>query len=443
MTSYNTVTKYVIACSLVLFVGCAVEVGGEDGVALPGLEMGEVEFRRPAGSGEPHLFATPDGAALLTWLEPVQAQASPGSERRRPGSDVHALRLAVRRDGAWSEPITIRESDRFFVNWADFPSAIQLADGTVVTHWLEKVADAPYAYHAMLALSDDGGLTWSEPRPAHSDDSPTEHGFVSLIPWEDGAAVVWLDGRAMWDPSASSASGDVSGGAEREARGDMSLRFTTVAADGTLGPEVLLDDRTCECCQTSLARTSEGLVAAYRDRSEGEIRDIGIVRGRGEGWTEPALVAEEGWQISGCPVNGPQLSSSGLRVMSAWFTGEGDEPRVHVAFSEDGGATFAAAIRADEGTPVGRVDVELLDDGAGLVVWLEAADGEPRILARAMSPEGDVGPPVIIVTETSGARASGFPRMARVGDEILFAWTFPGEEGGIRVRAGRIARGRE
>jgi hypothetical protein len=392
--------------------------------------MGDVEFRRPAGSGEPHLFATADGVALLTWLEPLGGDVPPGAETGPWGSRPHALRLATRREGVWSEPITIRESDRFFVNWADFPSAIQLADGTIVTHWLEKVADAPYAYHAMLSLSADGGLTWSEPKPAHRDDSPTEHGFVSLIPWADGVAVVWLDGRAMWDPDTPV---EVGGGAESEPRGDMSLRFTTVAADGTLGPDLLLDDRTCECCQTSLARTSDGLVAAYRDRSEGEIRDIGIVRGTGEVWTEPALVAAEGWRISGCPVNGPQLSASGLQVVAAWFTGEGGEPRVHVAFSEDGGATFRAPIRIDEGTPMGRVDAELMDDGTGLVVWLEASTREPRVLSRSVSPDGRLGP-VALVTETSEARASGFPRMARLGKEILFAWTLPGEDGGIRVR---------
>ena len=421
---------------LAFFGGCAVEARDGDGAALLRLEMGDVEVRRSEGSGEPHLFATPDGVALLTWLEAVAADAPPGSETGPSPSRTHALQLATRRDGAWSEPITIRESDRFFVNWADFPSAVRLADGTIVAHWLEKVADAPYAYHVMLSLSRDGGLTWSEPRPAHRDDSPTEHGFVSLIPWEDGAAVVWLDGRAMWNPDAPVEDG---GGAEYETRGDMSLRFTTVAADGTLGPDLLLDDRTCECCQTSLVRTSEGLVAAYRNRSEGEIRDIGVVRGSGEVWTEPALVADEGWQISGCPVNGPQLSASGLRIVSAWFTGEGGEPRVHLAFSEDGGATFSAPIRVDEGTPIGRVDTELLDDGTALVVWLEASEEEPRILARFVSPEGDLGP-VALVTETSGARASGFPRIARLGDEILLAWTLPGEDGGIRVRAARTSR---
>jgi hypothetical protein len=386
-----------------------------------GIELGEIEFQRPAGSGEPHLSAASDGTALLSWLERID-------------SDTHAFRLAVRSAGIWAETRTVREGASFVGNWADFPSAVQLESGMIVAHWLEWVADTPYAYHAMLSWSRDGGESWSDPIPAHRDDSPTEHGFVSIVPWHDGAAVVWLDGRAMGPSSATSASGE----RERAARGDMSLRFTTLDGEGRLGAELLLDDRTCECCQTSLVRTSEGLVAAYRDRSEGEIRNIGIVRGGGEGWTAPAHVADDGWRISGCPVNGPQLSASGLDLVSAWFTGAGGEPRVNLAFSRDGGATFGPPIRVDEGGPVGRVDVELLEDGTAIVTWLEASGDEPGVMARWASPDGTLGP-ALLVTRTSGARASGFPRMTRLGREILFAWTLPGEDGGIRVRAARLA----
>ncbi|MGH7541041.1 MAG: sialidase family protein, partial [Gemmatimonadota bacterium] len=188
----------------------------------PPLELGEVELRRPAGSGEPHLHVAPSGDVLLTWLEPVE-------EGR------HALMLATRRDGAWSEPIRVRTSERFFVNWADFPSAVAMADGTLAVHWLERVAEAPYAYHVMISVSRDGGATWSEPIRAHRDDSATEHGFVSMVPWEEGAALVWLDGGRM--------AADARAGA-------MSLRFTTVGPDGATGGETELDDRTCECCQT-------------------------------------------------------------------------------------------------------------------------------------------------------------------------------------------------
>lgn len=408
-------TSLVVPALALAAAGCGAPESASPPVAI---EMAELELERPPGSGEPNLHATPDGDVLLTWLEPL-------------ADGRWALRLAVRREGAWSEPRSVRESDRFFVNWADFPSSVRMTDGTIAVHWLEKLPDAasPYAYHVMLSLSSDGGETWSEPIRAHRDESPTEHGFVSMIPWRDGAAVVWLDGRAMRD---SEPGGDGHGGS-----GAMSVRFTTLLPDATLGAEVLLDGRTCECCGTTLAAAGDGLVAAYRDRSETEVRDIAVVRGGGETWSEPALVAAQGWEIPGCPVNGPQLSAEGSAVAAAWYTGAGDEPQVYVAFSTDGGESFGPATRADEGAPLGRVDIERLDDGSALLTWLETGGGEPRVLARRVHPDGRLEPP-LLVARTSGERASGFPRVVRAGDELVFAWTLPGDDGGVRVRSARL-----
>jgi len=385
------------------------------------LQPRDVEFERPFPSGEPHLAVGSAGRAILTWIEPEDG--------------VPALRLAIRDAGGWSAPRTVWTSEAMFVNWADFPSSVEMSDGTLAVHWLEKVADAPYAYHVMLALSSDDGMTWTEPFRAHDDESPTEHGFVSMVPWRDGAGLTWLDARAM----AGAAGGGVhvaEGGGP--VRGAMSVRFRTLAPDGQLGPEVLLDDRTCECCQTALARVGDGLVAAYRDRSESEVRDIAVIRGAGERWTEPAPLSTDGWVIPGCPVNGPQLSGAELALTSAWYTGVDGTPQVYVAFSDDGGATFSPRIRIDEGLPLGRVDIERLEDGSAAVVWLEASNETPRVLVRRVHPDGSQGAPLLI-SETAGERSSGFPRMVRMGNELLFAWTIPGEGGGIRVRAARLS----
>ncbi len=399
-----------------LLCGCTGEA--ERGMSL---QSGDVEFERPFPSGEPHLAVGAEGRAILTWIEPEEG--------------VPALRVAIRGEGGWSAPRTVWASEAMFVNWADFPSAVEMSDGTLAVHWLEMVGDAPYAYHVMLALSADDGMTWTEPFRAHDDESPTEHGFVSMVPWRDGAGLAWLDGRAMMGAGGGGEHMAEGGGA---ARGAMSVRFRTLAPDGRLGPEALLDDRTCECCQTALARVGGGLVAAYRDRSESEIRDIAVVRGAGERWTEPAPLSTDGWVIPGCPVNGPQLSGDEGGLAAAWYTGVGGTPQVYVAFSGDGGASFGPRIRVDEGLPLGRVDIERLDDGSAAVVWIEASNETPRVLLRRVHPNGAREAPLLI-SETAGERSSGFPRMVRTGDEFLFAWTIPGEGGGIRVRAVRLS----
>ena len=364
--------------------------------------IGPIEFSGPPGSGEPNLFATSDGRVLLSWHEPTQGGGS-------------ALRMAVRQTGTWSEPKTIAANRDFFVNWADFPSLVELQDGTLLVHWLEKTAESPYAYHVMLSRSSDGGTTWSDPVSPHRDLSPTEHGFVSMVPQPGGgAALLWLDGRAM------AGGGE---GSDGHGTGDMSLRFTTVAADGTLGEETLLDDRTCECCQTAMVRTDAGhLIAAYRDRSDGEIRDIAVSRFADGTWSEPYHVGDDNWHFTACPVNGPALAASGNTVAVAWFSAPDGDNRTTVAFSRDGALSFGDPIRVDDGNPLGRVDLELPSDDVALVSWLERIGDEAEVRARRVAASGDMGDSWT-VTRTSQARRSGFPRMVLTGDEVVFAWT--------------------
>ncbi len=407
-----------------LVLGCA---GGDyerDGGAAgrTALALAAVEFEGAPSSGMPHLVSAGAGRVLMSWLEPT-------------GPDNWALRISARLDGAWTEPHTVIEQDAFFVNWADFPSVAVLEDGTLLAHWLQKVADDSYAYHVFLSLSGDGGETWSEPVRVHDDQRPTEHGFVSIVPWEGGAALVWLDGREM-NLEATNPQNAVA--ADRPPDyGAMTLRARTISSDGALGEEWLLDERTCECCTTSLVRTGNGLVAAYRDRSAEEIRDIYITRFENGEWSAPVPMHDDGWEIPGCPVNGPQLAADGDRVAIAWFTAADDIPRVFVAFSEDGGRTWGEPVRVDEGRPLGRVDVELLADGSAAITWVETAAELPQILLRRIGANGDLEP-ALEITATSAARASGFPRMALVGSELLIAWTVPGPDGGVRVRSVKV-----
>ena len=65
----------------------------------------------------------------------------------------------------------------------------------------------------------------------------------------------------------------------------------------------------------------------------------------------------DGWQIEGCPVNGPAIDTDGGRAVVAWFTAANNTPKVKVAFSGDDGVTFGKAFEIDKGTPSGRVDV--------------------------------------------------------------------------------------
>jgi hypothetical protein len=372
----------------------------------------ETDSPATGDSREPELNATHDARLILSWVENV-------------GEKRYALRAATRDNKGWSDAITVAQGDNWFVNWADFPSAVATRDGSLAAHWLVKSGKGTYAYDVNIARSNDGGKTWTKPVVPHRDKTQTEHGFVSLISLPDGRlGAVWLDGRNMKDMKETDE--------HAPAPQSMTLRYATIDRDGNLADEAELDNRVCECCQTSAAVTSDGPIAVYRDRSPSEVRDIYIVRQVNGSWSAPTSVHGDNWQINGCPVNGPSVAAEGRRVVVAWFTGAGETPHVNIAFSDDAGASFGKPVQVDDGETVGRVDTLLLPDGSALVCWLSGNVEGGAIKVRRVQADGKVGPPSILA-KTDISRSSGFPRMARLGNEVHFAWTEFGNPSRVRT----------
>ncbi|HKY04857.1 MAG TPA: sialidase family protein [Blastocatellia bacterium] len=386
--------------------------------------LGQVQASDPpasAGSSVPNLFTAPDGRVYLSWIET-------SAEKR------HALRFSVLSRRGWSAPQTIASGDNWFVNWADFPSIVALADGSLAAHWLEKNGEGTYAYDVRISRSFDKGKTWTGPATPHSDRTQTEHGFVSMLGAGSRLMIAWLDGR-KFKPQAEEHSGHDHGPSDNE----MTQRFAEMAGGNRFEREAELDARVCECCQTSAAMTSDGMVVVYRDRSKEEVRDISVVRYSRGRWSEPKPVYRDNWKIDGCPVNGPSVSATGGRVAVAWFTATGDRPSVKVAFSNDAAATFGQPIQVDDSAPLGRVDILMLKDGSAIVTWLERTEKGAEIRARKVAGDGSLRPSVT-VAESNAARASGFPQSALFGQGVVFAWTETGSPSRLRGAIVNLAR---
>jgi hypothetical protein len=401
-----------MSVSLMAIVSCS---GRDDNgqAALPPVPGPFAEIASPAGvaSEVPRLSASNDGL-ILSWLEPTSTT----------DEDMFALKWSRYTAGTWSEPGTIVERNDLFVNWADFPSVIEVSENLLAAHWLQYNGPGTYAYQVRLSFSQDGGTSWSPGLVPHESVTQTEHGFVSMMPIDNGVDVFWLDGRAYVDEEA----------------GVMSFRHAAVTSDGAVGTETVLDPLTCDCCQTSTARIPGGSIAAYRGRTTGEIRDIHVVRHLDGAWQAPALVHADGWLIPACPVNGPEIVATGSEVRIAWFTAADDEGRVMAAMSHDAGASFGEPIRIDEGNPLGRIGALALPDGRTIVLWLEAVGdgGGAEVRARTLEADGRMSESVS-VGATSAARASGFPVLGLVGDDIVVAWTDP-DESRVRIAVGEI-----
>lgn len=378
-----------------LAAACAPQDGAPAPASAPGAPAMVATPAAP-GSRTPSLVADAEGRGVwLSWQE--------------TGTDsAIAVRLAHWGTNGWDSVRTITTGRPLFVNWADFPAVTVLASGALAAHWLEREGTGKYSYGIRVTRSRDGGRQWEPPVAPHTDGLLAEHGFVTLWPaGGDTLGLAWLDGRKS---------------AMADSVREMTVRTARLAADGVPQAEAVLDPRSCDCCQTASARAARGLVVVYRDRSPAEIRDIAIVREEGGRWSAPALVHADGWHYPGCPVNGPAVAARGDTVVVAWFTGARDTARVLVARSTDGGATFAPPVRVDDGTPIGRVALELDGDGTPLVAWMEQVD-PTAVELRLRRVAGNLPGVSRVVTRTNNGRPSGFPRLARVGETLLVTWT--------------------
>lgn len=348
------------------------------------------------GSAQPQLTVSSRGA-LLSWIERAGATAT--------------LKWSERRADGWSAAAAVASGDDWFVNWADVPSVVRLADGTLAAHWLQKSGPDTYAYDVRISSSSNDGRTWTRSITPHSDGTKSEHGFGSLFQAPGaGLGLVWLDGRAMKP------------GHGEHGAGDMSLRYGAFSRDWKQIEETAIDTRVCECCPTAAAVTAEGPIVAYRDRGPDETRDIYVSRLVKGKWSEGVAVHKDGWIFPACPVNGPSLSARGRDVAIAWFTGVNGAPRSYAAFSRDAGRTFGTPILLDDTGSLGRVDIALLPDGSAAASYIAVTpEKRAEFRVRKVDANGALSAPVTVAAVESG-RTSGYPRLAVSGEEMIFAW---------------------
>ncbi len=355
--------------------------------------------------GESRLHAAGEDQLYLSWTEYV-------------GDSVTELRYSVLKDGEWSPARMIVSGTNWFTNWADFPSFVQYIDqpDQLAVHWLEYRGEGTYEYDINICQSIDAGNSWLPSVTPHRDGVKAEHGFVSMLPLENGRIfLTWLDGRNM-------GSGGHNHGHNYDSHGAMSLRTAEIDPSNALHRELMLDSRVCECCQTDAALTSSGPVVVYRDRSEEEVRDIYFVRRVHDEWSSPKAIHADGWRIGGCPVNGPAIAARNQRLAVAWYTEAHDTARIKLAFSRDGGETFLDPISIDDGSPLGRVDVEFLADrNSVLATWIEGHE-DTHIKGRIISTDGEKSASFPIHS-ISPARSSGFPQLEYFQGKCFISWT--------------------
>ncbi len=365
----------------------------------------------PENSSESFLLST-DKDLFISWTEQVL--------------DSNFLYVTKLEGDSWSNKKLITKGTDWFVNWADFPSiSYNNLSNSIFSFHLQKSSEETFSYDVNYHINSKE--TWKDMNKIHDDNTFSEHGFVSSIPYKDGFMVSWLDGRNTYGV-----------GDHGHAKGAMTIRSAVLDSNGNIVSQNVIDEMVCECCQTSMAISGDIPIVVYRDRSEGEIRDIYYSRYIDSNWTEPHPIHNDGWEINGCPVNGPNVDSYGDNVVVSWFSASNGRPKVNLKFSTDNGRTFGDKILIDEvdNSPLGRVDIELISETEAIISWLSTVDGKGKLLIRKIKTNGEIGL-IKVVDEISTERSTGFPQIEKFNDDVYISWT-DNSESGKKVRVTKI-----
>ena len=367
----------------------------------------EISFLYENSNAQPSLVSG-EGSLSLSWISSNDGKKS-------------SLNFSQFKEGKWVNTQTMATGSNWFVNWADFP-AHAINENLILSSYLKKSDSGTYTYDVILSLQKLSGEKVKEDFLLHTDGVKAEHGFVSIIPNDNqGFFITWLDGRNTVD-------NDLDGYHK-----PMTIRFAEITNKGDIIDESELDSATCDCCQTSIAVTNKGPVVVYRDRSDKEVRDIYIARKINGIWGVPTPIHNDGWEINGCPVNGPKVASNSNNLAVSWFTVSSENPTVNLSFSKSNGASFGTPIKINDDDPIGRVDVAFLNPQEVLVSYIEGDDVGTYLRIKKVSIDGKVSAPITI-SKIDGGRSTGVPQLEILDNEAFIVWTvFEGEKNQLKT----------
>jgi len=344
------------------------------------------------------------------------------------------LGLSVSNDGGdtFAPPVLVGEKGALIrSDGEDSPSLAVGRHGGIYVLWEQERPDG--GTDLMFARSINGGHRFEKPIRVTDKVKPSDNNFSTLGEAPDGSLyAVWLDGR---DPEAGPHG--------------TSAVYLARSSDGgaTFGKNVCVAPGACHCSRPALAFGRQGEVfVAWRTVFLGNIRDVAVAAStdQGETFGPQVRVARDNWKLEGCPHSGPSLAVKGNRLYVSWFSeGTGANPGVRVAWSDDSGASFAAAhIISGRILDANHPVLSVSEDGRVVLVFQGRDPAKRKGWAPSqaylaeVSDTGQVSTPVPI----SGRQMSVvYPTvLAGTLGRVFVAWSEPGAKGSQVV----LSRGR-
>jgi len=237
------------------------------------------------------------------------------------------------------------------------------------------------------------------------------HSFQTMEVGPDGTIyAAWLDSRnRKTDPP-----------------GTQSLYLArSVNRGASFEKNIKITSGVCPCCRPSIAFGDSGKVfITWRQVFEGDNRIVVVAtsENKGQTWSAPVRVTQEGWRINGCPHSGPSMKYVNGKLFVVWYTGADNKPSLRAGRSSDDGKSFEFL-----GEVQGRVhdanhpNVKIINDKA----WVIFQGRDPG----SKDEWAKVSPWVISIT--SEGRFSSPAQLPSLGDSVSYPSIFPGTGGRV------------
>jgi hypothetical protein len=252
-------------------------------------------------------------------------------------------------------------------------------EGLIFLTWTESLKER-FAGYVWFARSIDGGKTFEKPYIVHQDRAKTTHRFDALNVSENGViTVTWVDKR---DLIAAKASGQRYQGA--------AIYYAVSTDEGkSFQTERKLADNSCECCRIAMTNKPDGtVVALWRHVFDGDERDHMVAELPNNNTAIALHRATFGrWKIDGCPHHGAALVRGGegndwWGYHMAYFDGKEKNPGLY--YSRMDGVAWASSPAKLFGNAKQQAGHPVLLSQADQVwlAWRELSGNQYKILMR-------------------------------------------------------------
>lgn len=287
--------------------------------------------------------------------------------------------------------------------------AVDPKGGLIVTFAIFQ--DTHFNGRAFFARSNDGGMSFTRPRPITPDTTSQRFENAGVDP-AGGVVAMWLDKRNL---AKARATGRAYPGA--------ALAYAWEDGEAGFGKTSVALDNTCECCRLGLAFTGAGrLAVVFRNIFPGSVRDHAVITFKDATTPGPVRrVSFDNWKIEACPHHGPTMAIApdGSQHV-AWFTDGAARKGLFYARADSAEAPFGPPRAVAPSNRQPARPYLLANGGALHLVWKEF-DGTKAVVRWQVSHDGGrQWSDARIVAET--ADASDHPLLVANAQRTYLSW---------------------